>query len=249
MKYLDDYSNILVRYDFRIAVARQSPGRVTGDEVLQRVADAVVNGDANEADTRTREALESKAPWEVIDEGLIPGMKEVSRLWDEGVYFLPHVMLASDAMNVGIALCEEKMGTAREKKAKVITHTAEGDIHDIGQVIVNALLNSAGFDVINLGADVPVEKVVDACRTHNPVMLTGTALMTTTMTAFPRIAAELQRLGIEIPFVCGGGAVNEEFVTSFDLGIWGREASQAPAMANDALSGEDWREMRRKWNG
>lgn len=249
MKYLDDYSNILARYDIRIAVAHQFAGKVTDDEVLQRVADAVVNGDEAEADARTREALESKNPWEVINEGLIPGMKEVSRLWDEGVYFLPHVMLAADAMNVGIALCEQKMGKAMEKRAKVVTHTAEGDIHDIGQVIVNALLNSAGFEVINLGADVPVEEVVDACRLHNPVMVTGTALMTTTMTAFPKIAAQLQLLGIDIPFVCGGGAVNEEFVTSFDLGIWGKEASQGPAMAEDALSGEGWREMRRKWNG
>jgi len=186
---------------------------------------------------------------DVINEGLIPGMNEVSRLWDEGVYFLPQVILASDAMNAGIALCEEKMGKAMDKKGKVVTHTAEGDIHDIGQVIVNALLNANGFDVINLGADVPVDKVVEACRLHNPVMVTGTALMTTTMTAFPKIASQLKRLGQNIPFVCGGGAVSEEYVTSFELGIWGKEANQAPGMAEDALSGDDWQAMRGKWNG
>jgi methanol corrinoid protein len=136
-----------------------------------------------------------------------------------------------------------------DKKATVVTHTAEGDIHDIGQVIVNALLNANGFEVVNLGADVPVDKVVEACRVHNPVMVTGTALMTTTMTAFPKIAAQLKRLGLNIPFVCGGGAVSEEYVTGFELGIWGKEANQAPGMAEDALSGDDWQAMRGKWNG
>jgi methanol corrinoid protein len=195
-----------------------------------------------------RQVLETHDPRHIIDDVLIPGMKEVSRLWEAGVYFLPQVILSSDAMIAGIALCEKKMGKAIEKKAKVVTHTAEGDIHDIGQVIVNSLLNAAGFEVINLGADVPVDEVVEACKVHKPVMLSGTALMTTTMTAFPRIAAKLRQLDLDIPFVCGGGAVNEEFVTSFDLGIWGKEAGQAPAMAEDALQGLTWSEMRAKWN-
>ena len=131
----------------------------------------------------------------------------------------------------------------------MVTHTAEGDIHDIGQIIVNALLSAAGFEVINLGADVPVDEVVEACRIHQPIMLTGTALMTTTMTAFPKIADRLKRQGISIPFVCGGGAVNETFVTSFELGIWGKEANQAVGMAEDALNHLTWQELRNKWNG
>jgi methanol corrinoid protein len=115
--------------------------------------------------------------------------------------------------------------------------------------IVNALLRAAGFDVITLGADVPVEDVVETCRIHRPVMVTGTALMTTTMTAFPKIAMRLKEAGLDIPFVCGGGAVSEEFVMSFDLGIWGSDASQAASMAEDALDGLNWRQLRSKWNG
>lgn len=79
-------------------------------------------------------------------------------------------------------------------------------------------------------------------------MLSGTALMTTTMTAFPRIAARLKDEGIAIPFVCGGGAVSEEFVTGYDFGIWGKEAGMAPRIAEDALSGMSWQEIRAKWN-
>jgi methanol corrinoid protein len=249
MRYLTDTSNIFARYDLFIEVARQEARKVSGDEQLQQVADFVVEGDDEGLEEAVQKALETKNPLDVIAEGLIAGMKEVSRLWEEGVYFLPQVILSSDAMSAGISLCEQKMGKPMEKKAKVVTHTAEGDIHDIGQVIVNALLNANGFEVINLGADVPVDDVVDACKKHKPVMVTGTALMTTTMTAFPKIAAKLKEEGVNIPFVCGGGAVSEEYVTSFDLGIWGKEASQAPGMAEDALRGDTWQDMRAKWNG
>ncbi|MGC8605864.1 MAG: cobalamin B12-binding domain-containing protein, partial [Desulfomonilaceae bacterium] len=244
-----DYSNIFTRYDLNIEVDRQGARTVSKDELLQKVAECVVKGDDEEAAKLTKEALQKKSPMDVINQGLIPGMNEVSRLWEDGEYFLPQVILAADAMSAGIALCEEAMGKSMDKKGKVVTHTAEGDIHDIGQVIVNALLNANGFEVINLGADVPVDKVVEACRVNNPVMVTGTALMTTTMTAFPKIASQLKRLGLNIPFVCGGGAVSEEYVTSFELGIWGKEANQAPGMAEDALSGDTWLTMRSKWNG
>lgn len=248
MRTLDNYTNIFKRYDLDTEKAGAAKA-VSADPILQKVAQFVVGGDEDGILPAVKDALKAKSPLEVINGGLIAGMNEVSRLWDEGVYFLPQVILASDAMNVGIAECESAMGQAMVRKAKVVTHTAEGDIHDIGQVIVNALLNANGFEVVNLGADVPVDRVVAAVKENKPVMVTGTALMTTTMTAFPKIAHQLKAAGIEVPFVCGGGAVSEEYVTSFNLGIWGKEASQAPGMAEDALSGESWENMRSKWNG
>lgn len=249
MKNAQNTTRIFTRYDLAIEAARQKARLFTTDVLVQKLIDSLVSGNDEEIASLVKEALKTKDPRDVINQGLIPGMKEVSRLWEEGAYFLPQVILSSDAMIAGIALCEEKMGKSIEKKAKVVTHTAEGDIHDIGQVIVNALLNAAGFEVINLGADVPVSQVVEACQFYKPVLVTGTALMTTTMTAFPRIAAQLKNANLMIPFACGGGAVSEEFVNSFDLGIWGKEASQAPFMAEDALNGMTWVEMRTKWNG
>jgi len=248
MKILNDFSNIFKRYDLdleKTGVAKE----VSKDPVFQKIAKFIVEGDEEGILPAVKAALGSKSPVDIINNALIAGMNEVSRLWDEGVYFLPQVILSSDAMNIGIAECEKKMGKSMDRKGKVVTHTAEGDIHDIGQVIVNALLNANGFEVIDLGADVPTDKVVAACKEHRPVMVTGTALMTTTMTAFPKIAHQLKQAGLAIPFICGGGAVCEEYVTEYDLGIWGKEASQAPGMAEDALAGESWESMRSKWNG
>jgi len=241
--------SVFTRYDINTEVSQHGVREISTDKSLQRVVNCLVSGNDEEIEAIVKDVLEIRDPIEVINGGLILGMKEVSRLWETGAYFLPQVIRSSDAMIAGIALCEQKLGRPVKKKAKVVTHTAEGDIHDIGQVIVNALLNAAGFEVIDLGADVPVDEVVEACRTHGPVMVTGTALMTTTMTAFPRIAAKLKQADLNIPFVCGGGAVSEDFVTTFDLGIWGKEASQGPAMAEDALNGLSWSEMRVKWNG
>lgn len=248
MKTLDDYSSIFKRYDLDLEVTGQAK-QISKDPIMQEIAQYVIDGNDEDVVPAVQKALEKKSPMDVINDALIAGMNEVSRLWDEGVYFLPQVILSSDAMNAGIEECEKVLGKAMEKKAKVITHTAEGDIHDIGQVIVNALLNANGFEVINLGSDVPVEKVVQACKEHKPVMVTGTALMTTTMTAFPKIAHQLKQNNLNVPFICGGGAVGVEYVTSFDLGIWGKEASQAPGMAEDAAEGENWESMREKWNG
>lgn len=239
---------IYSRYDLHLEVERQRARQVSDDEVLQNVADCLILGDDENIEQVVEIALQTREPMDVINHGLVKGMQEVSRLWAAGDYFLPQAILSSDAMVCGIALCEQRMGRSMQRRGKVITHTAEGDIHDIGQLIVNALLNAAGFEVVNLGADVPVDTVVEACMHHKPLMLTGTALMTTTMTAFPKIAAKLRELHLEIPFVCGGGAVNMEFVHGFDLGIYGKDASQAPGMVEDALEGLDWREIRAKWN-
>lgn len=240
--------NIFVRYDLKREAAEKKVA-AGKDQLLQQVITAVVDGDEDSIATVVNEALTAHDPLTVIREGLVKGMTEVSRLWDEGVYFLPQTIISSDAMLAGMEICEQKMGRPMDKKGTVVTHTAEGDIHDLGQKIVNALLRANGFEVIDLGKDVPVDDVVNAVRRYKPVMVTGTALMTTTMTAFRKIANRLVNDGLSTPFIGGGGAVSLEYVTSFDLGIWGKDASQAPEMANDAVSGANWQQMREKYNG
>ena len=249
MKFLTDFSNILRRYDLVVEVKKEEARKISADPALQAVGTLVVEGEADDIPPAVKKALATKAPMEVITDGLIAGMNEVSRLWDEGVYFLPQVILAADAMNAGIALCEEAMGKPMARKGKVVTHTAEGDIHDIGQIIANALFNAGGFEVINLGCDCPVDTVVAAVKEHKPILVTGTALMTTTMTAFPKICHILEGAGIIVPFISAGGAVAEEWSTSFPLSIWGKEDSWACPLGEDALAGMSWEDMRSKWNG
>lgn len=248
MANLANYDNVFIRYDL-IGSGEAKGAKVSNkDAALQKVLECVLEGDSDNIEAVVNEALAVKDPMTIINDGLIRGMNEVSRLWDEGEYYLPQAMIASDAMLMGLDICQAKLGKSLEKKGTVITHTAEGDIHDLGQKIVNALLRANGYEVVDLGKDVPVDDVVSAVKKYKPVMVSGTALMTTTMTAFEKISKRLMKDGFDVPFVCGGGAVSLEYVTSYNLGIYGRDASQAPGMANDAVNGLSWSEIREKWN-
>ncbi|MFZ5641875.1 MAG: methyltransferase cognate corrinoid protein [Bacillota bacterium] len=249
MATVANYANIFVRFDLVGASEAKGAKASSKDTSLQKVLECVLEGDSDNIVAVVNEALANKEPMEVINDGLIKGMNEVSRLWDEGEYYLPQAIVASDAMLIGLDVCEKKLGKTVEKKGTVVTHTAEGDIHDLGQKIVNALLRANGFEVVDLGKDVPVDEVIAAVKKHKPVMVTGTALMTTTMTAFERISNRLVKDGYKIPLVCGGGAVSQEYVAGYELGVYGKDASQAPGMASDATNGMEWSQLREKWNG
>jgi methanol corrinoid protein len=188
----DTYSCIFRRYDLETEKV-EAAKTASLDPSLQKVADFVIKGDAQGILAAVKEALAKESPLHIINDGLIAGMNEVSRLWDEGIYPLPRVILASDAVNAGISECEKTMGRSMARKAKVVTDPTEVDIHGIGQGIVNALFGAKGFEVINLGPDVPVDIVVSSAEEHKP-----TALVTTTMTAFPKIAHKLEAAGINI---------------------------------------------------
>lgn len=246
-----DYDRIFIRYDLVMESKepRRRPRLTVEDKILQEVIDGVIEGDVERTRNAVLKALKSREPLDILREGLIKGMDEVSTLWEEGVYYLPQTLNASDAMLRGIQVLEEHLGRPVERKALVITHTAEGDIHDLGQQIVNTLLRANGFEVLDLGKDVPVEEVVAAVLKYRPVMVTGTSLMTTCAKAFQRISQRLTSLGVNIPFVCGGGGgVTPRFVHSYELGIYGEDAAQAPWMAQDAVAGMSWQELRRKYN-
>lgn len=216
------------------------------EDPWKTMAYAVFRGDTDTALNELKRALEKYKPQEVVDKGLAPGMNAVTKLYDDGVYYLPQVMLSADTMNTAIQYMEQTIGGKIEKKGKIVMHTAEGDIHDLGKNLAKVFLVSSGWDVIDLGRDVPVDDVVKAVEENKPLMVTGTALMTTTMTAFPKIAKKLKEKGIEIPFICGGGAVNEDFIDTFDLGIIAKKAHQGPKYAEAALKGMSWEEIRKK---
>lgn len=217
-------------------------------EPFKSIAEAVFKGDAAKVESLVNEAIKKIPAKELVDKGLAPGMQAVTKLYEDGIYYLPQVMLAADAMQAGINILEKATGGKLEKKGKVVMHVAEGDIHDLGKNLAKVFLIADGWEVVDLGRDVPVDEVVKAVEEHKPVMVTGTALMTTTMTAFPKIAQKLVEKGLNIPFVCGGGAVNEDFVQQFPLGIIGKKAHQAPKYAEAAAKKISWEEIRRRWH-
>jgi len=249
MRALKDYSNIVVRYDLLDEKEQDtSGGEKLNDESMQQVMDCIVKGNKDGITDAINAALEGNDPLDVIDVA-VDAMDEVGRLWDEGTYFLPQVINSADIMLEALDICEGEMGTARESKGVIVAHVPEGDIHDLGKNIVTALLQANGFEVIDLGVDVPSEEVVEAVKEHDPIMISGTALMTTTMSGFEKTANLLLEEGLEVPLVCGGGAVSGEYMGGIDLGIYGGDdATKAAPMARDAAAGASWKEIREKYN-
>jgi methyltransferase cognate corrinoid proteins, Methanosarcina family len=220
------------------------------DELIYPIAKAIFEGEEDDVIEGLQAAIDAgKDPITLIDDALMVGMGVVIRLYDEGVIFLPNVMMSADAMLEGIEYCKENSGAAPKTKGTIVCHVAEGDVHDIGKNIVTALLRANGFNVVDLGRDVPAEEVLTAVKKENPLMLTGTALMTTTMYAFKDVNDKLLENGVKIPFVCGGGAVNQDFVSQFALGVYGEEAADAPKIADAILAGTtDVLELREKFH-
>jgi methanol corrinoid protein len=239
---LGDIDGILIRYN--VALEKEmTPDEAAEelypkDELIYPIAKAIYEGEEDDVIDALKAAIDAgKKPIDLINDALLVGMGVVSQLYDDGIIFLPNVMMSADAMLNGIEYCKSQTTEIPEPKGKIVCHVAEGDVHDIGKNIVTALLRAAGYEVIDLGRDVPVDEVIQCVIKEKPIMLTGTALMTTTMYAFKEVNDKLIEKGIKIPFACGGGAVNQDFVSQYDLGIYGEEASDAVKIADAIISG------------
>ena len=248
-----DPSGILVRYNVK-AEKELSPEEVAKelypeDVVIRPIVEAVFEGDEDDVINALEEAISAgRDPLSLIDDALMPGMGIVSGLYDNGILFLPDVIISAHAMTDGIEYCKQMSSSTHEFKGKVVSFVVEGDMHDIGKKIVTVLLRANGYEVIDLGSDVLVSEVISAVKKEKPLMLSGTALMTTTMYSFKEINNLLLENNIRIPFVCGGGAVKQDFVFGYELGVYCEDAADAPKIADEILKGAGVEELRGKFH-
>ncbi|MGD9779224.1 methanol--corrinoid protein MtaC [Methanomethylovorans sp.] len=248
-----DPSEILVRYNVKVE-KEQSPEEIAKelfpeDMMIRSIIEAVFEGDEDDVIDALETAIQAGSdPLSLIDDALMPGMGIVSKLYDEGILFLPDVIISAHAMTDGIEYCKQMSSEVHEFKGRVVSFVVEGDMHDIGKKIVTVLLRANGYEVIDLGSDVLVSEVINAVKREKPIMLSGTALMTTTMYSFKEINNLLLENNIRIPFVCGGGAVKQDFVFGYELGVYCEEAADAPKIADDILKGAGVQELREKFH-
>ena len=248
-----DFGSILRRYDAE-AENTDSPEAVAAkmlpeDPILKEVASAVLYMKFKEVGPAVMKALqEGTAPLDIINKGLVVGMEIVSLLYAQHIYYLPEIMMAAKVMEVGIAIAEKQVPGGRATKGKMVMHAAEGDPHDIGKNIAAVMMRAAGYTVVDLGKDVPVDDVIASVKEEKPFMVSGTALMTTTMTAMKDGAAILEKEGITIPYMAAGGAVNRDFAESFNLGIYSAKAPMTPLIAEKVLAGYDYKKIREEWD-
>jgi len=247
-----DFSQVLKRYDIdlqQVATPEQMAKKMLPkDEVFKKVAEEVLYMRFKTVGPVVMEALKQRNPLDVINNGLVAGMEVVAKLYAEHVYYLPEIMMAAKTMEIGIALAEKQVPGGRETKGTVLMHAAEGDPHDIGKNIAAVMVRSSGYTVVDMGRDVPIVDFVAKAVELKPLFVSGTALMTTTMSVFPTEAKLLQEKGLNMPFMGCGGAVNREYANSYDLGIYSEKAPQTPVIADKIRAGYDWKKVREEWD-
>ncbi len=172
--------------------------------------------------------------YEAITQGLSKGMDIVSRKYDEGVYFVPEILLCADAMYAAIDILRPHIKTDRgNARIPIIIGVIEGDVHDIGKNIVKLMLEAAGFPIHDLGNDVPVESFVAKARELGSGIVAVSTLMTTTRPGMGRLVAALKDAGLRDSFkiIIGGGAVSAHFAQEIHADGYGANAMQAVQLA------------------
>jgi len=204
---------------------------------LQRITQAIIEGDEAAADL-CQTALNAHVPaGDILNEGLLAGMTEVGRLFREGEYFVPDVLVAADAMKRGMTVLRPHLTAAGVKpKATAVIGTVQGDLHDIGKNLVATMFEGAGFEVIDLGVDVQADTFVQACRERQVDLVGLSALLTTTM---PAMASTLEKIRAEIQptpkLFVGGAPVTQEYADSIGADGYGRDAASGAELAKQMM--------------
>ncbi|WP_305065074.1 dimethylamine corrinoid protein MtbC [Methanococcoides sp.] len=210
------------------------------EEMFKELADAVISCKKDAVDAAVEKARsEGLEPAEIIEKGLAAGMNEVGILFERGKLFLPHVMLAAGAMESGVSILEADMPTeaASKKLGVIVNGTVEGDVHDIGKSIVSTMLQSAGFEVHDIGRDVPLQDFIDKIKETNADMVGLSALMTTTLPGQKAVIEMLKEQGLRdnIKVMIGGAPATENWANKIGADCYAENASEAVAKAKELL--------------
>ena len=238
-RYIEKYANAVVTSSVIKESASfengQGSGRIgqkgnSGNGTNLTLQEAIEKGLKEDAGKITTTLVETNAPLAIINEELIPALNHVGDGFEKGTVFLPQLLMSAEAAKCAFAVLKEKMeksGEVREKKGTVILATVKGDIHDIGKNIVKVLLENYSFDVIDLGKDVPPEKIVEtACEKQ--VHLVGlSALMTTTVVSMEETIRMLRERKPDCKVMVGGAVLNQEYADMIGADFYGKDAMQS----------------------
>jgi dimethylamine corrinoid protein len=206
---------------------------------FDKIKQAVVLMERERVKDLVKKSLEKgESPKAVLEQGLIAGMKEVSKLFSTQEYFVPEVLMASEAFYAGFDLVSPLIKKDEVKeKGKIVIGVVEGDIHDIGKNIVKVMLEASGYQVIDLGKDVPIEKFVETVREVKPAILALSALMTTTMVKMGEVIETLRQkqLRDRIKIIIGGAPVNKHFAQKIGADACGEDATAAIKLCEELI--------------
>ncbi len=205
------------------------------------LSDAVQGGDDRATVQMVKDALAEGVPaLDILDGALVPGIQRLGELFTSGEVFLPEVLISCRAMDRGVDELKPYLSAGEShKKGKVLLGTVEGDLHDIGKNIVRLMLECGGFEVLDLGVDVPASDFVTAVKEHSPQVLALSALLTITMTTMPEILKALEQAGIrgDVRVMIGGAPVTREYADEIGAEGFAEDCASAVLEAERLVAG------------
>jgi 5-methyltetrahydrofolate--homocysteine methyltransferase len=209
---------------------------------IEAIYDAVLDGDEAVTKAEVQAALDAGvSAADILHQGCIAAMTEVGRLFEAGEKFVPEMLISARAMKAGLAILQPYLVDAGiEPVGKVVLGTVKGDLHDIGKNLVGMMLEGVGFQVIDLGVDVPPEGFVEAVRAHRPDFVGLSALLTTTMPGIKAAVEALQEAGLRdgVVLMVGGAPVTQSFAEDIGADLYAPDASAAAGRARALLAAD-----------
>lgn len=204
-------------------------------EALEKLKQAITEGEDGTAAAAAQQALQEGArAVDIVNSGIVPGIQAAGQLWKENQYFLPDVVMAAEAFNAAMAVVQPKLGAEGAKKTgKVLIGTVAGDMHNLGKSIVIAMLQGAGFEVVDLGVDVPSKTFIARTAELQPDIVGAGCYMSTTMLEMKEIIAGLKAAGLrdKVKVMVGGVPTSQEFADEVGADAWGKDALDSAAKA------------------
>ena len=209
------------------------------DPILEALHEGILDGDQEVVATNVQAALAAGIPAAtILTEGLIAAMREVGELFEEGEYFVPEMLIAARAMKGGLKLLKPHLVAADVQPAgKIVAGTVQGDLHDIGKNLVCMMLEGAGFEIIDLGTDVPPEKFVAAVQREQADIIAMSALLTTTMPNMAHVISALETADLRqsVKVIIGGAPITQTFADSIGADGYAPDASRATTLAKSLM--------------
>ena len=209
-------------------------------EILEEIADEVQRGNSASVEVLTKKAISQDiSAEEILNNGLVEGMNVVSEKFKNNEIFIPEVLISARSMNSGLEIIKPILAEAKVKsKGKVVIGTVKGDLHDIGKNIVAMMLKGAGFDVVDLGADVSKEKFLEFVKNERADILGMSALLTTTMIYMKETIETLKNAGLrqDVKVIVGGAPVTKSYAAQIDADGYASNAATAVELTKKLLN-------------
>ncbi|SDF24799.1 corrinoid protein [Sporomusa acidovorans] len=213
---------------------------VNKEELFKKLSDAVVDMNEDEAVDLSKEIVDKKVDaYEAVEKGLSDGMERAGKLFEEEEYFIPELLLCSDAMYAGLDILKGHIRSSEEgEKRKVVIGVVEGDTHDIGKNLVKIMLETSGFDVFDLGRDIPPAAFVEKAKEVNADIIALATLMTTTMDGMSAVVEILKEQNIKDNYkvIIGGGPISQSFADKIGADGYAVNAADAVRLSKRLLA-------------